>query len=180
MHPRTLSLTTCPGYPFIQIFYNSTRSLAATNAMTAIIIILASFSCVTIMAGSSRQLFAFARDGAIPFHRWVAYVRPGFDVPVNAVLVIFLVAALISLVNIGSTVAFNIITSLGTGTLTTSYIVCISILIWRKVTHQEMLPTRFDLGKTFGLFVNFVSLGWLILVLIIAFCKSPSPTSPEV
>ena len=164
-------LATPTGYPFIQIFYNSTRSVAATNAMTSIVIILSAFSCVTVMAGSSRQLFAFARDGAIPFSRWVSYVRPGFDVPVNAVLVIFVIASCIALVNIGSTVAFNIITSLGTGTLTTSYIVCISILIWRKVTNQPMLPSRFNMGKTLGLVVNIVSLLWLCLVLIIAFCK---------
>lgn len=83
-----------------------------------------------------------------------------------------MIAACISLVNIGSTVAFNIITSLGTGTLTSSYIVCISILVWRKVTKQPMLPSRFSMGKTFGLIVNIVSLAWLILVLIIAFCES--------
>lgn len=43
--------------------------------MTSVIIILSAFSCITVMAGSSRQLFAFARDGAVPFSRWVAYVR---------------------------------------------------------------------------------------------------------
>ena len=59
-------LATPTGYPFIQIFYNSTGSYAATNAMTSIVVILSAFSCVTVMAGSSRQLFAFARDGAIP------------------------------------------------------------------------------------------------------------------
>lgn len=161
-------LATETGYPFIQIFYNSTGSYAATNTMTAIVIILSSFSCVTVMAGSSRQLFAFARDGAIPFHRWVSHVRPGFDVPVNAVMVIFVIAACIALVNIGSTVAFNIITSLGTGTLTSSYLICISLLVWRKLTGQEMLPSRWDLGKTFGLAVNIIALLWLILVLITA------------
>ena len=44
--------------------------------MTSIVIILNIFACVTVMAGSSRQLFAFARDGGIPFHRWVAQVNP--------------------------------------------------------------------------------------------------------
>lgn len=32
------------------------------------------------MAGSSRQLFAFARDGAVPFSQWVAYVRRSYRV----------------------------------------------------------------------------------------------------
>jgi len=87
---------------------------------------------------------------------------------VNAVIVIFVIAACIALVNIGSTVAFNIITSLGTGTLTTSYLICISLLVWRKVTGQQMLPTRWDMGKTFGLVVNIISVLWLCLVLITA------------
>ena len=173
-------LATPTGYPFIQIFYNSTQSFAATNAMTSIVIILSAFSCVTIMAGSSRQLFAFARDGAIPCHRWVSYVRPGLDVPVNATIVIFVVAACISLVSAGSTVAFNIITSLGTGTLTSSYIIVLSILVWRKVTNQPMLPSKFDMGKKVGLLVNVLSLGWAILVLIIAFCKcTQRPKGPR-
>ena len=111
-------LGTKTGYPFIELFYVTTGSLAATNAMTAIIIILSFFTAVTIMAGSSRQLFAFARDGALPFSRWIAAVRPGFDVPVNSIIVIFIIAALLSLINIGSYLAFSIITSLGTGTLT--------------------------------------------------------------
>lgn len=68
-------LSTPTGYPFIQIFYNTTESLAATNAMTAFIIILSASSCITIMAGSSRQLFAFARDDGLPFSKWVAHVR---------------------------------------------------------------------------------------------------------
>lgn len=179
-------MSTPTGYPFIQIFYNSTGSLASTNAMTAIVIILNIFACVTVMAGSSRQLFAFARDEGVPFGRWVSYVsnridgcnsqklmfvqvRPGLFVPVNAIIVIFVFASLISLINIGSVVAFNVVTSLGTGTLTISYIVTISCVVWRKLASKPLLPSRFDMGKYFGLFVNLIALGWLWLVLVIAF-----------
>jgi amino acid transporter len=103
-------------------------------------------------------------------------VRPGFDVPVNAILVIFIFAALISLINIGSTVAFNIVTSLGTGTLTLSYIICISCVIWRKLFDKPLLPTRFDMGKSFGLLVNLIAVVWLCLVLVIAFFPGvPAP-----
>ena len=164
-----LVLETKTGYPFIQIFYNSTGSLAATNALTSIVIILGFCTTFTIMAGSSRQLFAFARDGALPFSRWIATVRPGYDVPVNAIIVIFIISAILSLINIGSPLAFSVITSLGTGTLSTSYIVCIGVVVWRKISGQPMLPSRFNMGRIFGLFVNLVALGWLCVVLIIAF-----------
>ncbi|OQO00905.1 hypothetical protein B0A48_13594 [Cryoendolithus antarcticus] len=162
-------LTTPTGYPFIAIFYNATQSFAATNTLTAIIIILCILSNITIMAGSSRQLFAFARDGGVPFSRWVSHVSPRLEVPVNAILVICIVGIIISLINIGSTVAFNVVTSLGTGTLTISYIVCLSCVAWRRLTGQPLLPSRFDMGRTLGLIVNLVALGWLWLVFIIAF-----------
>ena len=42
--------------------------------MTAIVIILTVFSNVTVMAGSSRQLYAFARDHGVPCSGWVAHV----------------------------------------------------------------------------------------------------------
>ena len=47
-------LSTPTGYPYIQIFYNVTGSLAATNAMAALILILGFFGNVTVMADSSR------------------------------------------------------------------------------------------------------------------------------
>ncbi|KAK4574910.1 hypothetical protein LTR86_000759 [Recurvomyces mirabilis] len=169
-------LTTPTGYPFIQIFYNTTDSLAAANTMTALIIILSACSCITVMAGSSRQLYAFARDHGVPFGAWVAKVRPGLDVPVNSLIVSFLFAAIIALINIGSTVAFNSVTSLGTGTLTISYIICISCMVWRRISGKEILQSRFDLGKTFGLAINLVALGFLSLVFCVSFFP-PFPAS---
>lgn len=98
------------------------------------------------------------------------------DVPVNAIVIIFVFAALISLINIGSTVAFNVVTSLGTGTLTFSYILCISCIVWRRMANKPLLPSRFDMGRWFGLFVNLTALGWLCLVFAIAFFPGvPAP-----
>lgn len=68
-------LQTPTGYPYIQIFYNVTGSLPATNAMTALIVILGFFGNATVMAGSSRQLFAFARDEGMPFSKWISKVH---------------------------------------------------------------------------------------------------------
>jgi choline transport protein len=95
---------------------------------------------------------------------------------VNAILVISGLAIIISLINIGSTAAFNIVASLGTGTLTISYIVCISCIVWRKVAGEPLLPSRFMMGRALGLFVNVVALGWLCLVFIVAFFPGvPAP-----
>jgi choline transport protein len=103
-------------------------------------------------------------------------IHPRVDAPVNATLVITGLAIIISLINIGSTAAFNIVTSLGTGTLTASYIVCISCIVWRKLAGELLLPSRFAMGRVFGLGVNLVALGWLGLVFVVAFFPGvPAP-----
>lgn len=67
-------LSTPTGQPFIQVFYNATGSKSGTSTLTAILITLATFGCVTNIATSSRQVWAFARDQGLPFSRWLAYV----------------------------------------------------------------------------------------------------------
>lgn len=68
-------LDSSTGFPFIQIFYNTTGSLAATNAMTAVLIVTLTASTITEVATASRQLWSFARDEGIPFSSFFAYVR---------------------------------------------------------------------------------------------------------
>ena len=74
-------LATPTGYPFIQIFYNTTQSYTATNVMTTIIIIVLTSSVISTVATSSRQLWSFARDGGLPFSHTIAIVSGEFISP---------------------------------------------------------------------------------------------------
>ncbi|KAK5123749.1 hypothetical protein LTR85_002385 [Meristemomyces frigidus] len=161
-------LATPTGYGFIQIFYDSTGSLAATNAMVAIVLVLALFSCITMMASASRQLFAFARDKGMPFSPWLGHVRPGWDIPLNAVSFSLVFTSILSLINIGSTVAFNSISSLSTCALLLSYIVSTGCLVWRKMCNKPLLPSRFNLGNT-GLAINIFAIGALVILFVFSF-----------
>lgn len=68
-------LATATGQPFIQVFFNATQSYAATNVMTAVVIILL-FSCsISEVATSSRQIWSFARDRGLPGSAWLSHVR---------------------------------------------------------------------------------------------------------
>ena len=71
----TSILETPTGYPFIQVFYDATQSLAATNVMTAIIIICLTSCCISEVATASRQLWSFARDNGLPFSGFLTHVR---------------------------------------------------------------------------------------------------------
>ena len=53
------ALSSKTGYAFIDVFYQTTQSLAGASIMTALLIIMLLFGLVTNMATSSRQLWAF-------------------------------------------------------------------------------------------------------------------------
>lgn len=69
-------LETPTGYPFIQVFYNTTQSYAAANTMVALIIILLTACCISEVATASRQIWSFARDKGLPGSSWLSRVRP--------------------------------------------------------------------------------------------------------
>lgn len=62
------------GFPFIQIFYNGTQSVAGATAMTALIDGLAWCAVIGFLATASRMTWSFARDRGLPFHRFVSKV----------------------------------------------------------------------------------------------------------
>lgn len=167
-------LKTKTGYPFIQVIFNVTNSYPATNFLTAIVALMATFSCVTIMASSSRQLYAFGRDKGLPCSAWVSQVHHTMGVPVNAAVVSCICSILLSLINIGSSVAFNSLVSLGSGTLMVSYIVCISCFMWRRHYGEPIPPSKFSLGA-WALPVNIIALCYLSLVFIVAFFPAAPP-----
>jgi amino acid transporter len=68
-------LSTQTGFPFIQAFYNATKSYAGATVMTTIIITMALCSTISNVATASRQMFAFARDQGLPFSKFISYVR---------------------------------------------------------------------------------------------------------
>jgi choline transport protein len=81
------ALNTPTGYPFIEIFASGVKSTGGATAMTCIMIILSTFCCITNMASSSRQVFAFARDHGVPFSAFFASVSvttsPNIHPPTN-------------------------------------------------------------------------------------------------
>ncbi|KAK5064929.1 hypothetical protein LTR84_000763 [Exophiala bonariae] len=158
------------GYPFIQIFFNATQSYAGTNVMTAIIIIMLSACAVSEVAAASRQIWSFARDAGLPGHSWLSKVSHGWNIPLPAVIVSLTLSALLSLINIGSTVALNAITSLGAIAVLTSYLLTIGCCVHRRFAGPELPARRWSLGK-FGLAINIAAL--LFLTPLIFFLTWP-------
>ncbi len=68
-------LKTPTGYPFIQIFYNVTKSFVGTNILVAIVVITLTGCTMSLVVTASRQLWSFARDKGVPFSATLSYVR---------------------------------------------------------------------------------------------------------
>ncbi|RMZ86823.1 hypothetical protein DV736_g5952, partial [Chaetothyriales sp. CBS 134916] len=170
-----LSIVESPtGYPVIQVFYNSTNSHAGASILTALIIINITSACISTVATVSRQTWAFARDNGLPFSRLITYVKPGWNIPLNAVLLTFVITCLLSLINIGSTVAFNAIGSAALVSILSTYTISILVLIFRRF--QSPLPQhRWDLGR-WGLPINIGAVAWLATVWV--FCFFPLAIDP--
>ena len=62
------------GYPFMQIFYDALGSKAGANFLIAILVIMDAAGTIALMATSSRLVWAFARDRALPGWRTVSKV----------------------------------------------------------------------------------------------------------
>ncbi|KAH2040095.1 hypothetical protein KXW85_008568 [Aspergillus fumigatus] len=178
-------LSTPTGFPFIQIFYNTTNSYAATNTMTAVLVITLTASTITEVATASRQLWSFARDQGLPFSSFFAYVSltppvsggvtdrpmqvtPGWNIPLNSVMVSLAVTILLSLINIGSQVALAAIVSLTITSLISAYILSIGCVLLKRIRGEPLPPRRWTLGR-FGMAVNIAALAFLIPIFVFSF-----------
>lgn len=172
-------ITSKTGFPFMEVFSNSTQSASSATAMSVFIVAMTVFSNLTMVATASRQLFAFARDHAVPFSPWFASVPAGWDVPINSILTTFLISSLLSLINIGSVTALNSITSLATTSILSSYIASIGCMIWRRWTGSPLLRSKFSLGR-WGLAINIASMAFLVVIFVLAFMPpNASPTAEQ-
>ncbi|PWY72726.1 GABA permease [Aspergillus eucalypticola CBS 122712] len=171
-------LDSATGYPFIRVFFNATKSYAATNAMTAIVTMSLIASVITEVATASRQLWSFARDGGVPLASFFGHVNPNWNIPLNAVLVSLVLTMLLSLINIGSTVALDALITLTVGALLNSYIITVSCVAWKRIRGEPLPPHRWSLGR-WGLWVNLGALAFLIPEFVFVMFPLYSTVDPE-
>lgn len=169
-------LNTVTYQPWQQIIFNATQSYAGTNVMVAIVIILLTACCISEVATASRQIWSFARDQGLPGSDWLSRVSPGWNLPLRAISVSFVVSSLLACINIGSSVALNAINSLGGVAILISYFITLSCLIHRRIRGPPLPLRRWSLGK-FGLPINIAALLFLIPIIFFAFWPLATPVT---
>ncbi|KAK4900467.1 hypothetical protein LTR49_027446 [Elasticomyces elasticus] len=79
-------LATSTGQPWVAVIRHVTGSQAATIALAVVMCFQFTFTSINQATTSSRQLWAFARDKGLPFHRFLSKVSERDGVPHNGMI----------------------------------------------------------------------------------------------
>jgi amino acid transporter len=120
--------------------------------------IICGIGCIT---ASSRCIWAFARDGAMPGSKWWVIVNKRLDVPLNAMMLSMVIQLLLGLIYFGSSAAFNAFANVGVLTLNAAYATPVVINLLTK--RRQVKNAKFPLGKL-GYLANFVAVGKLSIL----------------
>jgi choline transport protein len=93
-----------------------------------------------------------------------------FNIPFNSVYLTSVLTGVLCLINLGSTLGFNIIVSLSLLGLLSTYMISIGCVLLRRIKGQELPPARWSLGR-YGLAINMFAFFYSAFVLV--FCCFP-------
>lgn len=105
-------------------------------------------------------------------------INPTFTVPLNALFGSLVIVSLLALINIGSSVAFNAIMSLGTAALFSSYMISITCVRIRRWRGQPLPPARWSMGRL-SPFVDTISVLVLAIIWTFTFFPLTRDVDPE-
>lgn len=179
-----VSLTFCMGtdldslisspQPMAQIFLNSFGRKGAL-AIWAVIVLVQYMMGSSMVLAASRQSFAFARDGALPFSGWLYRMNGFTKTPVNTVWFTCICAILLGLLAFAGTQAINAVFSLSIAALYIAYAIPIAA---RYVGTNSFKPGPFSLGWFSGPCAA-ISVFWMCFMCIVLLFPSTPQTNTE-
>ena len=156
--------------PYLVLFKN-TGSNAVTFVLMVVLLILIFMGNITALATTSRELWAFSRDKGLPCSKWISKMNHKRNVPDNSVYLTSVISGILCLINLGSTVAFNIIVSLTLLALLSTYMISIGCVLRKRLRGEQLPPARWSLGR-FGTMIN--GFAFLYSGFVIVFCCFPN------
>jgi amino acid transporter len=167
---------------------------------------------LSFVATASRMTFAFARDRGMPGWRWLGHVRAisplrneanppqvekHWTLPLWAIALTATISILLSLINLGSDVAFNDVVSLAVCGLYSSYLIGNSLLLFRRL-RGDIRPYTSDsdiltnttgaaqlswgpwrIREPWGAIVNIFGVAYMVVVLFFIFWPTMYAPSPD-
>ncbi|CAH0023191.1 unnamed protein product [Clonostachys rhizophaga] len=171
-------LSTPTGFPFMEIFLSVTDTRAGATVMSLVICAVATAAVTAGVTSTSRTLWAFARDQATPYHEQLSKVNQTLQIPVNAIVVITVLQAILGFIYLGNSTAFNAILSMAIIGMYLSYVLPIGYMLFfgrRKLQKSEY--GSFRLGAFFGPSLNIISIIWMIVCMIFSTFPTTMPVT---
>ncbi|KAJ5740385.1 hypothetical protein N7493_000257 [Penicillium malachiteum] len=164
------------GQPVPTIIKSAIGNSAGAFVLLIPLIVLALLCGIGCTTAVSRSVWAFARDGGIPYSNKWKKVNPTLNIPFNAMVLSMVIEIALGLIYFGSSTAFNAFSGVGVITLTVSYAcpIAVSFLDGRR----QVKNGEFDLGKL-GFFCNIVALAWSVLAVPLFCMPSYIPVTAE-
>lgn len=155
--------TTNTGLPLAELFRQVTQSAGGAFGLTFILFIALGPCVISSQLSTSRVLWAFARDGAMPFSPTWARVNLRFKIPFNAQLLVAAVIAALGCIYLGSSTAFNSMLGAAVTINNVAYLIPIgtNMLTGRGNMHRGV----FFMGR-WGWLVNGVTVCWLLFAIV--------------
>ncbi|KAH7111648.1 amino acid permease-domain-containing protein [Dactylonectria estremocensis] len=153
--------------PIFEVFLQAINSQAAATFFTVWICFIYYGALVSCFVTSGRLVWAFSRDGGLPYSHVFAKIHPTLLAPVNATLASWLVMVVFGLLYIASTTAYNSIVGLAILATNLTCAIPQTIVLIRG---RRVLPKRYlNLGAIGGTFCNVFSTLYAALYTVL-FC----------
>lgn len=123
--------------------------------------------------------WAFARERGLPGSRILSKVQPRTNLPIYTIGLSTVISLLLALINIGSTTAFNALTSLVIAAYFSTFVVAAGVLLQKRLTTapEDMNYGPFHLGR-FGVPIIVLAIAYSMIGIFFSFWPpEPSPNA---
>ncbi|HEX5643225.1 MAG TPA: amino acid permease [Thermoleophilia bacterium] len=157
--------------PWATIFEYATGH--TIGLLLVLIVIVAQFFCgMSSITANSRMVYAFARDGAVPFSDFWHHVSKRQRVPVRTAWFGAIGAFILALPYLYNVVAYAAVTSIAVIGLYISYLTPVFL---RRINPGVFEPGPWKLSKTWGPIINWIAIIWVVFIVILLMLPQYSP-----
>ncbi|KAJ9606647.1 hypothetical protein H2200_008655 [Cladophialophora chaetospira] len=164
------------GFPIAEIYRQATGSAAGAIGLLVPFLLCIATCMVGVYITAGRTLWTLGRDRATPFPDYVGKVSKRHGMPLIATLTCGCLVTILGCIYMGSATAFNAF--VGSFVLMSSSSYIAAILPHLLTRRKNIILGPFNLGK-FGLAMNFIACGYMIVWFVIYCFPFALPTDAE-
>ncbi len=141
--------------------------------LLVLVVIVAQFFCgMSSITANSRMIYAFSRDGAVPFSNYWHHVNKRSRVPVRTAWFGAVGAFILASPYMVNTAAYAAVTSIAVIGL---YIAYLTPVFLRRINPTAFTPGPWVLSKTWGPIIGWIAIVWVVFICIVLMLPQYTP-----